>query len=351
MAEATYTDVTNFVKLAADLPVLDVRAPSEYAKGHIPGAHNLPLFSDDERALIGTLYKNVSRKAAMLAGLEHIGPRMREYVESIEKITDQNKLLVHCWRGGMRSKSIAWLLGLFDYEVTLLEGGYKAFRNYVLTGFEEKRTVYILSGRTGSKKTVILKQMAEAGEPVIDLEGLANHKGSSFGALGQPPQPTQQQFENDLGVAWLSTDSDKPVWLEDESRHVGQCTLPGAIWQQMRDAKVFFLDAGVEDRSEHLMNEYGDFNEQELREAIERVQERLGGLHTKQALQMLEKGDRQACCKILLEHYYDKTYLHGLSKRPQENIYRIPVSLADTSEILDKLNQTAKELNTELRDA
>jgi len=351
MAEATYTDVANFVRLSAKLPVLDVRAPSEFAKGHIPGAHNLPLFSDNERALIGTLYKNVGRKAAMLAGLEQIGPRMREYVECIEKITDQNKLLVHCWRGGMRSKSIAWLLGLFDYEVKLLEGGYKAFRNYVLKGFEEQRNVYILSGRTGSKKTVILKEMAKAGKPVIDLEGLANHKGSSFGALGQPPQPTQQQFENDLGVAWLSTAPDKPLWLEDESRHVGQCTLPGAIWQQMRNAKVFFLDASVGDRSEHLMDEYGDFNEQELRDAIERVRERLGGLHTKLALQMLEEGDRRACCEILLEHYYDKTYLHGLSKRPQENIHRIPVSLTDISDILFKLNQATVEFTPELRQA
>jgi len=336
MSEAVYTDVSTFISLAESQPVLDVRAPSEFAKGHIPGAFNLPLFSDDERALVGTLYKNVGRKAAMLAGLEHIGPRMREYVEQIEKITDQNKLLVHCWRGGMRSKSIAWLLGLFDYEVTLLEGGYKSFRQHILKTFESQKTVYILSGKTGSKKTVILNKMSKS-EQVIDLEGLAHHKGSSFGAIGQLPQPTQQQFENELGIAWASQNPDVPLWLEDESRHIGQCTLPLEIWQQMRNAQVFFLDASLEDRCDHLMNEYGGFNVKELEAATRRVRERLGGLHTQQALACLAEDDRAGCCAILLEHYYDKTYLHGLSKRPSESIHRIPVSLADIDVVIEQL--------------
>ena len=228
--------ITKFMSLRQRFPVIDVRTPAEFSRGHCPGAANLPLFSDQERAAVGAVYKQQSREAAILLGLDYVGPKMRTFLEKAQALVRHNTLLFYCWRGGMRSQSLAWLAELYGYQTYTLEGGYKAFRRYVLTTFARPAPVLILGGKTGSGKTDMLRVLAQKGQQIIDLEGLARHKGSVFGGLGQPLQPSQQQFENELGLCWRDLRRDRPVWLEDESRSIGQVVIPQDILTQMTTA-------------------------------------------------------------------------------------------------------------------
>lgn len=334
--------VEQFMTLGASLPVFDVRTPAEFAKGHIPGAYNLPLFSDEERALVGTTYHRAGREAAMLEGLSYAGPKMRRLVEAVQKVTAEKTLLLHCWRGGMRSNSVGWLLNQFGYDVFLLKGGYKAYRRWVLQTFALPRKIVILSGPTGSGKSEILHNLREMGEQVIDLEGLACHKGSSFGSLGEPPQPPQQQFENELASQWRSADPGRPLWLEDESQKIGSRMLPQPLWEQMRLAPLLFLDMPLELRIQRLLKEYGSCDPAGLREATERLRDRMGGLHTQKALQALERGDLAGSIEILLRYYYDKTYQHGLSKHDPTGIFRIEITTAAARENAEKVLEASR---------
>src|SRR4030066_383450 len=217
----TKTDIATFLRLAETIPVIDVRTPSEFNTGHIPGASNIPLFEDEERKIIGIKYKKEGRTKAILAGLELSGHSMHSKLEHALRISREGRLLVHCWRGGMRSEAMAWLFSLGDIETEVLEKGYKAYRNHILASLSEKRNTIILGGMTGSSKTHILRHLKNTGHQVIDLERLANHKGPPFGALGQPPQPSSEHFANLLFNECRKLEVELPVWLEDESRNIG----------------------------------------------------------------------------------------------------------------------------------
>jgi tRNA 2-selenouridine synthase len=337
MAEIKSVSIEEFITLRDRFPVFDVRTPAEYEKGHIPGAFNLPLFSDVERALVGTTYQKSGRDAAILEGLEYVGPKMRRMVETVQKTTKSKTVLLNCWRGGMRSSSVAWLLNVYGFEVYLLKGGYKAFRNYVLQTFEMPRNIIVLSGHTGSGKSDVLEQLKLMEEQVIDLEGLAHHKGSAFGGLGELPQPTQQLFENQLAFLWKNINPERPVWLEDESQKIGSRMIPQPLWQQMRKAPVIFLRVPFESRVERLTREYGIFQTSELTESIEKLRTRLGGVPVKRALEALAQDDLKLCCEILLRHYYDKTYLHGLNRRNPKTIYTLESDTADPQKNAERL--------------
>ena len=201
-------NIDEFLELAKSHLIIDVRSPSEYTHAHIPQAQNLPLFSDEERKVIGTAYKQLSRERAIKFGLDYFGPKMRttiEEVETLAKVSESQThssttILVHCWRGGMRSGAVAWLLDLYGFKVFTLEGGYKAYRNWILQQFEKPFNFNIIGGFTGSGKTPLLYGLQKNNKTIIDLEGLANHKGSALGGIGQPPQPSQEMFENLLGM-------------------------------------------------------------------------------------------------------------------------------------------------------
>jgi len=180
-------EVEEFLSLARQYPVFDVRSPGEYQHAYIPGAYNLPLFTDEERKLVGTLYKQDSREQAIKAGLDYFGLKMRKMVEEVEAMNSKT-VLVHCWRGGMRSAGVAWLLDLYGFKVYTLVGGYKSFRKWVLARFEKPYPFQVVGGYTGSGKTELLKELATKGHTIIDLEGIAHHKGSAFGALGEAAQ-------------------------------------------------------------------------------------------------------------------------------------------------------------------
>lgn len=389
--------IEEFLLLAKTNPVLDVRSPGEFTHAHIPNAYKLPLFNDEERAKVGTVYKQQSREEAIKIGLDFFGPNMREMVEKVEGIVsgygesvsslrlrvtglDNPKksistikkskdfvkdvqvfnpqpatfnpqpvtsqpptILVHCWRGGMRSAAVAWLLDLYGFKVYTLIGGYKAYRNWVLEQFVKEYNFRIIGGYTGSGKTLLLHALAKENNSIVDLEGLANHKGSALGALGNPPQPTQEMFENLLAEK-LSTINLQPsttIYLEDESQRIGNLQIPIQLWYCMRKAPVYFVDIPFEERLNYLTDEYGIHPKEKLVNAIMRIQKRLGGLETKNAINFLLENNFKESFRILL-HYYDKWYTKGLYNRENAEslIKNIPATLVNTEQNIEliKLN-------------
>ncbi len=310
-------------------PLFDVRTPAEFAQGHVPGAYNLPLFSNEERAVVGRAYKQVGPDAAMLEGLDFVGPKMRHFVEEARRQAPEGKVAVHCWRGGKRSDSLSWLLEFAGFDVLVLEGGYKAFRRHVLEWFEQETfNLVILGGYTGTGKTEILQRIREMGEQVIDLEGLANHKGSAFGALGEAPQPSVEHFENLLFHEFSRQDRRQRIWLENESRAIGRVYLPDGLWRQMRQAPLIHIEAPQQVRVERLLADYAGYDREELAASFKKIKKRLGGQHLKAALEALERGDYEKAVTIGL-HYYDKTYNYGLEQRPAAKVSRLEVDRDD----------------------
>lgn len=339
----TVINIQEFFELSKQHPVLDVRSPGEFEYGHIPGAHSLPLFSDEERTIVGTAYKQVSREVAVNKGLSFFGPKMQVLADDAKKISSENTFIVHCWRGGMRSASVAWLLELYGFKVYLLRGGYKSFRRAILESYTEQRKVLILGGRTGSAKTLILKEFVKLGEQVVDLEALAHHKGSSFGALGEKPQPSQEMFENELFFHLHKTDKTKTVWLEDESGMIGSRAIPKLFYEKMRGSRTFFLDIPFESRLNYLTAEYGKFDSEDLKDAISRITKKLGGLETKTALEAIDTGDTKAAFEICLK-YYDKTYDYGKNKRKPETVIICPFDALNIEGIAKEIIKTSREL-------
>jgi tRNA 2-selenouridine synthase len=324
----TKVSITDFLLMTKKHPVLDVRSPGEYQHGHIPDAYTLPLFSDEERKTVGTAYKQESREKAIKTGLAYFGKKMVRMVEEVEtlianrRVTDQQHanpgpagiVLLHCWRGGMRSAGVAWLLDLYGFTVFTLTGGYKAYRHWVLQQFTKEYSIHVLGGYTGSGKTLLLRQLAKQGETIIDLEQLANHKGSAFGNLERLPQPSQEMFENELAtrLSIIREQSPAMFWIEDESQRIGQVNIPGSFFQTIHQQQLFFLDIPFEVRLDHLLVEYGGCKKESLEAGILRIRKRLGGLNTKNAINFLNEDNIKGCFRILLT-YYDKFYKKALA--------------------------------------
>lgn len=316
-------DVEKFLELALNFPIFDVRAPLEYEKGHIPGAINLPLFSDEQRAVVGLVYAQEGKGSAISKGLEFVGPKMNNIVEQVKNQTASKTILIHCWRGGMRSKSIAWLLDLVGYNVYLLEGGYKNFRNFTKKIFEKKYNLIVIGGPTGSGKTKFLEKLSGKYQ-VIDLEFLANHRGSAFGGLGKEKQITQQQFENNLAIRLLRLNFDEKIFIEDESLRIGTLFLPKYFFELMRNSNLIFLEIPLEERIKNIKTEYAKYPEVQLEKCIETIKEHLGGTSFKNIINNLKNGKIDDVISQLLV-YYDKKYNFGLLKRDQKKIFKIPL--------------------------
>lgn len=335
-------DIQEFIYLHRTIPSIDVRSPSEYAWAHIPGAVNLPLFSDEERAVVGKLYKNHGKKQATVRGMEIAGPKMAGYVSQAELIAPDGKILVHCWRGGMRSSAMAFTLETAGFDTCLLDGGYRSFRRLVLELAARPHKLVVLGGMTGSGKTHILKGLRRAGQQVIDLEGLAHHKGSAFGGIGQSLQPGTEHFVNRLGLELNNLDPLRPVWLEDESHEIGKVGIPHAFFLQMREAPLIFLDIPREQRALRLVDEYAGTSEEQLVEAFLKIGKRLGGKQLIEALEALKAGDHFAAAMISLG-YYDKAYAFGLAKRDPQRVRRVTAQGQDMNALVEQLISTAEE--------
>jgi tRNA 2-selenouridine synthase len=318
--------ITTFIELYQHYPIIDVRSEQEYEHAHIPGAVSLPLFNNEERKIVGTIYKQQSREAAIKKGLEFFGPKMKDIIVFVEKLLKQNNLeskilIIHCWRGGMRSAAIAWLLDLYGFKIYTIVGGYQAYRNWVLDQFKVNWKFNILGGYTGSGKTIILQEFEKLKIPFIDLEGLAGHKGSAFGRIGLPQQPSCEMFENTLAKE-LQKHSilfpNQHIWLEDESQRIGAVSIPHNLWVTIRNQNVYFLKIPFEQRLEYIEETYGKLNNEELQEAVIRIKKKLGGLETILSIEYLQKGNIKEAFRILL-HYYDKLYQKALDQRENLN--------------------------------
>jgi tRNA 2-selenouridine synthase len=317
--------------LKTDLPIIDVRSPGEFMAGHIPNATNVPLFSNEERAHIGTVYKQVSQEAAIKLGYTYVDPKLTFFIEKSKELAPNQYVVVHCWRGGMRSHAFAQHLSDNGFEkVYVITGGYKAYRNFMLNTLSTPFKLILLGGYTGSGKTHILKQLKNNGHQVVDLEALANHKGSAFGSIGEVAQPTVEQFQNNLLDEWLKLDFSKPIWVEDESLSIGKVTIPMPLFSQMRSSKLIFIDIPKEERAKHLVSEYTRCTNQLLADAIMRIGKRLGGQHVAEALKQLELDNYYEVAMIAL-NYYDKSYQKGLNHRTGGEIETITLNNTDHS--------------------
>ena len=325
--------------------LLDVRSPGEYRQGHIPGAVNCPVLNDEERHIVGITYKHKGRKAAVIKGFDLVGYKFSSFIAGVNEIYQGNDVLLYCWRGGMRSNIMAWLLQLAGYNVFLLEKGYKSFRHYVIEIISGKFSFLVLGGKTGSGKTDLLNQLENSGEQVIDLEDIACHKGSAFGSLGMPSQPTNEHFENKLAVALAALDKDKHIWIENESRNIGGIKIPDNIFNQIRNSPVFEINIPFEKRLNKIINDYGCFPLELLKEKSLKIERKLGPDNLKIALQFLERNNLKAWAEILL-NYYDRNYEYSNSLRPPGSV--IPVSDAqNNAELLVTLKEIANKTVTD----
>ena len=351
-----------FLALPQQTAVLDVRSPAEFKKGHIPRAVNLPLFDDEQRAEIGTLYKQKGRDKAVLRGLEIVGPKMADFVRQAQRITKAIRtplpsnhnadnqpppvIGVHCWRGGMRSGSFAWLLQQAGFEAVVLEGGYKAYRNHIHQALERSVHLIVISGLTGAGKTKYLHRLRDQGQQVIDLEGLANHRGSAFGAIGLGDQPSTEQFENDLYHAASELDLDRPIWVEDEGNRIGGVVVPESFHVQLRNAPAVFINVSMQRRVDHLIEVYGELPREQLADSVERIKKRLGGQHVTEAIDALERGDLKTTTEIVLK-YYDKTYSKAAESMPRALTHQVPIDDLDDDEVTQRLIAAGQKIEME----
>ncbi len=305
----------DFLQNSKEGCIIDVRTPAEFEKGHIPGAFNIPLFTNDQRAVVGTLYKKQGKEKAVIKGLEYVGPEMKNMVLKAKKFSKGNPLYVHCWRGGMRSASMAWLFETTGMKCYTMKGGYKAYRHSFHQLLEQNSWEFIvIAGPTGSGKTAILDNLREMGEQVLDLEGLAHHKGSAFGSLGELPQPTNEQFENDIHNVLRSFNVDRPVWVEGESKSIGRSYIADDLFEMLINSDTVHLNPDFEYRVKRLVVDYSQYPKEELIHSFEKISRRLGGLRTQNAIEAVQTGAFDVAVRIGLE-YYDKTYQHAIDNR------------------------------------
>jgi tRNA 2-selenouridine synthase len=306
--------ITDFLKLQETLPAVDVRSEGEYSLGQIPGSFNIPILNNEERIAVGTDYKRKGQLEAIKTGFRLVGPRIINIVNDAEKIAAGKELLVYCWRGGMRSTNFCQFLSMAKIKTHQLQGGYKAYRNYSAEILRQPFQFYVIGGFTGSGKTEVLTALERNGEQIINLEKIANHKGSVFGGLMMPPQPTTEQFQNNLIEQILKLDVNKPIWIEDESITIGKVVLPSEFWHRVTTSPLVALDVSKEVRVQRLVKEYGPANRDEFSKAMAAIVKKLGGQHYQSAREKLLSGDLASAIEILLV-YYDKVYGSGLEKR------------------------------------
>jgi tRNA 2-selenouridine synthase len=305
-----------FLSLRNNLPVADVRSPREFQQGHIRGAGNVPLLNNDERAAVGTDYKQRGQAEAIKTGFRLVGPRLEEIIQETEEFAAGRELLVHCWRGGMRSNNFCQFMGMAGIKAQSLAGGYKSYRQAAIESFKRPFQFILLTGCTGSGKSEILRALKNQGAQILDLEQLASHKGSAFGHLLMDPQPTTEQFQNDLFEEILKQDLSRPIWVEDESIAIGKIFLPNDFWLTMMKSPLVKMEVSKEIRIQRLVHEYGRADKDEFVEIMRRITKKLGGQNFNAAKEKLFQGDMAATIDILLT-YYDKAYLTSIEKRKE----------------------------------
>lgn len=325
--------------------IIDVRTPAEYEKGHIVGAYNMPLLTDEERIVVGTTYKKQGKDLAIEKGLDFVGPRLSSFIKNVKKYLKNNNLnkseaiiYLYCWRGGMRSNSIAWLLFTAGFNVKVVKGGYKAYRRYFLSKLSiDYWTLCVLGGPTGCGKTDILQSLAEQGEQVLDLEFIAKHRGSAFGTYGYSEgQPTSEQFSNNVFSELSRFSKDKRIWCEGESMSIGKVFMPQELYDLIQRSDFIYFSLPREVRLDHIVRDYGECPNDTLIQSFTNITKRLGYDNAKHAIEFIESGDVRSAANIALT-YYDKGYSHSIEARKGRIISRLELDS-------DSPNDSAKEL-------
>ncbi|GAA0604024.1 tRNA 2-selenouridine(34) synthase MnmH [Virgibacillus siamensis] len=298
--------------------VIDVRSPNEYHDATIPGSINIPVFNDEERAEVGTLYKQVSQEAAKKRGLEIFSAKLPQFMEQFNQINAPKT--VFCWRGGMRSKTAATVLDLMGMDVHRLKGGYRTYRQWVVSSLENmdfKPAVYVLNGNTGSGKTILLNELAKKGYPMIDLEAMAGHRGSIFGQIGLNPH-NQKKFDS-LLMREVRRLQDAPfVFIEGESRRIGKVTIPEFLYTKKEQGMQLFIDLPIDERVRNILDDYQPWNSpDEFLDAFRRIKKRIHTPIAAEIDQDLQNGMYHDAVKLLLEYYYDPRYEHAAKQYPE----------------------------------
>jgi tRNA 2-selenouridine synthase len=303
--------------------LIDARTPAEYAEATIPGAVNVPLFDDEERARVGTLYKQEGKSAAKRLAMQLVAPKIPALVEQVEAALAGRRppVVVFCWRGGQRSRALTTFLDLAGMPARQLTGGHKAFRSHVREFFEKGNwgRLLVLRGLTGVGKTRLLLRLRAEGYPVLDLEGLANHRGSAFGNLGLPPQPSQKSFEAHLWDELRRIPPGDYALAEGESKHIGRLVLPPSVYAALQVETTLWVNASLDYRTRIILDDYPAIDH--LRAGFVRplkaLRPRLGGETVDRLLGLLEEGDWETLVRELMVLYYDPLYRHT---RPQRRI-------------------------------
>jgi len=333
--------LNDFLRLRKELPTLDVRSEAEHASGHIPASINLPILNNHERAIVGTTYKQQGQQQAILEGFKLVGPRLAQLVQDAQQAVPNREALVYCWRGGMRSNNFSQFVGMAGIKAHTLLGGYKTYRQTVQYSFELPLQLILLTGYTGSGKSQVLRKLKEHGEQVIDLEQLAKHKGSAFGGLLMPAQPTTEQFENNLFEELTQLDLARPVWMEDESIAIGKIFLPQPLWKSMSQGSIISLDVPKEVRVERLVQEYGIARAEDFLACMSQVIKKLGGQHYQAARELYLAGNLASAIDLLLV-YYDKAYQNSIERRSERMIASLPWMGKDEDAIAKALIETVR---------
>ena len=339
--------VTEAVKV--ETVIIDVRSPAEYAGGHIPGAVNIPIFNDDERAEVGTIYRQVSVEDAKNLGLSFVSAKLPNIIEQIRQLSQKERnVIVYCWRGGMRSKSIVSVLEMMGVPAVQLVGGYKAYRQYVLDRlkqFEVKPTIIVLCGSTGTGKTLLLKQLAKRNIPVIDLERLANHRGSVFGQIGLGRSATAQNFDANLLKELDALNKQPYIIVECESKRIGNVYLPECLFSAMQQGKKLLVSASLEVRADRLIAEYLDVyhnNGDAIVGSITSLRRRLGNVKTDKLINEFKAGQIRAVVKTLLVEYYDPMY--GYEKVSSTDDYDAAINADNMEQAIEMIIQYLQQL-------
>ena len=329
--------------------IVDVRSPSEFAEDHLPNAINLPVLNDSQRVEVGTLYKQADPMTAQKVGAalvcENIGTHLRNHFADKDK---NYRPLIYCWRGGQRSRSLAVVLAEIGWQVTVISGGYKAYRAYVSQQLETLPTQFnyrVLCGPTGSGKTHILHQLHKSGANVLDLEALANHRGSVLGQVWDrvaTPQPSQKSFESNLLQSLQSYPPGSCLWVESESNKIGNIYLPQSLWNEMKKSPGVAIELPLGDRIQWILREYGHLTEhpQILKGKLQRLKSLYGGQKFQQWEQMIDSGEFATLIAELLEHHYDRSYrrsIHRCYPNVQQTLTLPDLSDASINRLIDSL--------------